>query len=111
MHGTSIQLVGCNFRPLRALRLNIPPRTLATYFPELCRAITARYSAYAHRRGELRIERLRGEIRQVASTLHGEGVDPTHRQVAALLKRPGRLRERVARMSLQEIRQELGWKD
>lgn len=94
-----------------ALRLNIHQRTLATVFPELCRAITACYSAYAHRRGEQRIERLREEIRQVASTLDLEGVAPTHRQVAALLKRPGRLRERVARTSLQAVRQELGWED
>jgi len=94
-----------------ALRLNMHHRTLATYFPELCRAITARYRAYTHKRGEQRIERLRGEIRQIASRLHVEGVDPTHRQVAALLKRPGTLRERVARTSLQEIRKELGWED
>lgn len=94
-----------------ALRLNIHRRTLATAFPQLCRAITVRYSACAHRSGEQRIEGLRGEIRQVASTLYVKGVDPTHRQVAALLKRPGRLWERVARTSLQEIRQELGWED
>ncbi len=94
-----------------ALRLNIHHRTLATVFPELCHAITARYRAYAHRHGEQRIEGLRGEIRQIASTLDAEGVDPIHHRVAALLKRPGRLRERVARMSLQEVRQELGWED
>jgi hypothetical protein len=75
-----------------ALRLNIHHRTLVTAFPELCRAITARYKAYAHRRGEQRTEELRGEIRQIASTLDAEGVDPTHRRVASLLKRPGRLR-------------------
>lgn len=94
-----------------ALHLNIHHRTLATYFPELCRAITARYRAYTHKRGEQRIGRLREEIRQIATRLHVEGVDPTHRQVAALLKRPGRLRERVARTSLQDIRKELSCED
>lgn len=88
-------------------RLGYPRRTLDTIFPQLCEAITKRYKAHRKKLREHRIHELSQKIQQVALALHRQGVNPTYRNVGAVLGTPGCFRERPARMALQRIRQKL----
>ena len=48
------------------------------------------------------------EVRRVAVSLHEAGREPTLREVASRLTKPGSMRERIAREVLAQIRLELG---
>ncbi len=80
---------------------------LYRHYPDLCRAITARWKEWNRGRGSDRRERLAREIREVALRLHAEGIVPTTLTVARSLALPGAIRDPVARSTLREIRKQL----
>ncbi|MBW4675001.1 MAG: hypothetical protein KME52_13520 [Desmonostoc geniculatum HA4340-LM1] len=49
--------------------------SLDKYFPDLCSAISARYTTYRQELQKKRVEKLRQEVRQVAFQLHSEATD------------------------------------
>ena len=79
-------------------------------FPDLCRAISARYLAHRQRTGEHRLERLRSEVREATFRLHAQGVYPSSVQVAALLTHPSDFRNPVANAAWHTALRDLGWK-
>jgi hypothetical protein len=78
-------------------------------FPELCRAIAARYLAGRRQRTARRQEDLRHEVRQVVATLHAQGLYPSANRVHALLRQPPVFRHPVVRAAWVEALRELGW--
>jgi hypothetical protein len=79
-------------------------------FPDLCRAISARYLAHRQRSGERRLERLRNEVREVTCRLHAQGVYPSSVRVAILLTHPSNFRNPVANAAWHTALRDLGWK-
>ena len=81
---------------------------LYRHYPDLCRAITARWKTWNQEQGANRRERLAGEVQEAAIRLYGDGINPSTLEVAKLLTQPGAIRDPAARASLREIRQKLG---
>ena len=89
-------------------RLGHAKPVLYRNFPDLCRAISARWLAWRRNGGAERRERLTREVREVATRLHGNGVDPSTLNVARALAQPGAIRDQTARLALRETRERLG---
>jgi len=71
-----------------ARRLGYSVQVLCRHFPEMCRAISVRYSAYrTHRRDET-VRRIGGEVRSAVLRLHTQGEYPSQRKVRSLLGKP-----------------------
>jgi len=79
------------------------------YFPEQCRAISARYMAYQKERGEQRLQQLCAEVRQSVLFVHQQGKYPSAYRVEVLLSVPGFMRHPSARAVWHATLQELGW--
>jgi hypothetical protein len=80
-----------------------------TYFPELCRAISARYLAYQKERGQQRLQQLCKEVCQKVLIVHQQGKYPSAYRVEALLGIPGLLLHPDARRVWHATLRELGW--
>ncbi len=78
-------------------------------FPELSKAISNRYEMYRKSLKEVRIEKLRQEVRDAALQLHNQGIEPTGAGVSKYLSKPRSILQQAAIEALQEIRHELGW--
>lgn len=89
-------------------RLVYDPSVLLKYFPDLCRAISARYLEYQHKKGTQRRQKVAEEVRQAVYTLHGQGNYPSQRQVRRLLRTPGAFRENEATSAWHDAMCELG---
>ena len=92
-----------------ALRLGYSHADLHNRFPDLCRAISARY--LAHRRGlaRQRTERLAAEVRQVTFQIQAQGVYPSSVRVASRLTSPSHFRHPVANAAWHAALRDLGW--
>ncbi len=77
---------------------------LRKHFPDLCRAISARYRAYQKELRRLRRQRLCNEVRQIANTLSAQGYFPSERQIGKRLPSRGMLKEAEVRTALYKIR-------
>ncbi|WP_334173564.1 TniQ family protein [Sinomonas sp.] len=93
-----------------ARRLAVSNQLLRYYFPDECRAISARHLAYRKERGRRTRERLREEVRQATYQLHHQGQYPSSNRVALLLNRPATFRIAAAQAAWHEALQELGWR-
>jgi hypothetical protein len=89
-------------------RLGHAKTTLYRHFPKLCRAISVAHMDWRVERGVRRQQGIIDEVRKVAVSLHEAGREPTLREVAAQMTKPGSLRDPVARATLAQIRLQLG---
>jgi transcriptional regulator with XRE-family HTH domain len=93
-----------------AKQLQYEPSHLYKHFPDLCRAISARYLDYQTQRGKERLQKDCDEVRQITLSLHEQGRYPSSRQVKYLLKKPGMLQDPEVYAVWKSTLQELGWK-
>jgi hypothetical protein len=92
-----------------AKRLGYNHSSLHSRFPELCRAISARYLAYGKARSRQKIRQICDEVRQAIYRIDAQGMYPSTARVAALLKTPGSIRHPDAIATRRETLRELGW--
>ena len=92
-----------------AMRLNCAARFLRLHFPLECEQMTQLYHEYRRHQKEKYVESVCEEVRNATVTLHTQGISPTRRRVAALLKDPDRIRMPEARRTWRDVRQELGF--
>ncbi|MBD3881718.1 TniQ family protein [Phormidium tenue FACHB-886] len=78
-------------------------------FPELSKAISARYEMYRKSLKEVRIGKLRQEVRDVALQLHNQRIEPTGARISKYLSKPRSILQQAAIEAVHEIRRELGW--
>jgi hypothetical protein len=79
------------------------------YFPELSRAIAARYRTYQETQGERTRARVRDEVRQAAIVVTQEGHYPSTSRIADLLTDPSAMRTCTARPAWHQALSDLGW--
>lgn len=75
-----------------ARRLGSESANLYQRFPDLCRAISARFQAYRKAQSLARRQHLCDEVREVTLDLQSQGVYPSHDRVEALLSLKAALR-------------------
>ena len=97
--------------PMRtvARRVGYAPSFLHSYFPDLCRAISARYLAEAKARGQQRLQALCEQVRQAATTIHAEGSYPSATRISLRLSEPGFMRHPSAMATWRQTLRALGW--
>ena len=83
--------------------------TLHHHFPDLCRAISARYMAYRKQQGEQKRQQLCEEVRQAVAQIHARGIYPSGARVASLLSVPGSILHPDAQAVWHQLLRELGW--
>lgn len=87
-----------------AQRLNIDQRKIYGYFPNLCKAISAKYRSYKKQQTAERIQKCCREIEQAVRSLHQGGEYPSEARVSQLISQPGYFRyEKVRRFLNQAI--------
>jgi len=109
-----LEVLNNNIEPPLSMRqvckqLGFENAIIYRYFPEQCRAISARYMAYQKERGEQRTQQLCAEVRQDILVIHEQGKYPSAYRVEALLSVPGFMRHPMARAVWHATLQELGW--
>jgi len=109
-----LEVLNNNIEPPLSMRqvckqLGFENAIIYRYFPEQCRAISARYMAYQKERGEQRTQQLCAEVRQDILVIHEQGKYPSANRVEALLSVPGFMRHPMARAVWHATLQELGW--
>ena len=85
-----------------SLRLEYDRRTIYQHFPELCHAISGKYLSY---RKVLHLENIElscKEVKQIAAKLCNEGIYPTENLVSKSMTKPGYLRYKKVRATLQQ---------
>lgn len=85
-----------------------PLRTVQRYFPELSRAVSARYKIYLREQAELRRRQLEEEVKQITHQLFAEGIDPKSGRVFLRLSSPGAAKDPHVRQAWRATRKELG---
>ena len=76
-------------------------------FPDLCRALTARYTAYQVARKAGRYEALEQDIRQAIAQLAGQNRYPSSKRILALLARPVHPKSAAFTCARQRLLQEI----
>ncbi len=89
-------------------RLEYLPGYLTKYFPDLCRAISARYLHYQAKKGAERLKTRCEQVQQAVNSLHAQGYYPSQRRVEAFLRKPGLCREKIISAAWKKALQELG---
>ena len=87
-----------------ARRLEIDRRTIFRLFPELCQAISAKsdkFQKVCHRQA---IEQSCREVKQAVLKLYSEGLYPSEERVAQLISKPGYLRYKQVRATIEEAK-------
>lgn len=97
--------------PMRtvAKRLDYSHSFLHKRFPDLCRAISARYMTHQKKRGRQREQKLCEEIAQAVERLHAQDLYPSAYRIEPLLSEPGFMRHPTALAIWHQKLQELGW--
>lgn len=90
-----------------ARQLGCSSQSLRQYFPELVRAVSARYLTYRHEQARQKRQKLCDDIRQATFKLHAQGLYPSSNRVEQLLSKPACLRRpevyRVWREALRDL--------
>ena len=89
--------------------LGYKPSQVCGYYPDLCRAVSARLIAHQKERGKQRLQRMAEEIRQAVFTIHNQGKYPSACRIQQILSEPGIIRHQHARKVWHETLRELGW--
>lgn len=92
-----------------ARRLGYAHSDLHTRFPDLCRAISARYLAYRRAGSVQRRAQLLTEVRDAVRQVDAQGLYPSANRVALLLSKPGFIRHPEAMATWHEALRDLGW--
>lgn len=92
-----------------ARKLGYDHSFLCKYFPDLCRAISARFEAYRANQCAEKKQSIICEVRRAALKVHSEGLYPSQVRVRNLLTRPGIIRIPEALEAWRAILKELGW--
>lgn len=87
-----------------AEQIGFDRRIIAKHYPELCRAISAKYYRYQNRVRAKKIEQCCQEVRQAVSTLIQKGEYPSEARVSQLISRPGYFRYKKVRMVLENAK-------
>jgi AraC-like DNA-binding protein len=82
--------------------------TVQRCFPDLSRAVTARYKVHVRERGELRRRQLDEEVSHLTRMLFAEGIDPKLHRVILRLSSPGAAKAPHVRQAWQAARKALG---
>ncbi|QMS92344.1 TniQ family protein [Nostoc edaphicum CCNP1411] len=85
-----------------AQRLGYDRRTIFQHFPELCRDISAKYLNYSKELRLTNIELSCREVQDIAVILCDKGVYPTENLVSKSMTKPGYLRYKEVRATLQQ---------
>jgi hypothetical protein len=80
------------------------------YFPEQCRAISARYRAYRRDGYLARRHQVDADIRAAIAQLDAQGQYPQLTAVAQLVRDPGTVRDPLARQVWRAELERLGWR-
>ncbi len=91
-----------------ARRLNYDQSFLCKHFPDLCRAISARFRAFRKNVREERKQRILDEVRQTTYRVYKQGLYPSQERVRLLLAKPGSIKEPGALAVWHEALAELG---
>ncbi len=90
-----------------AKTLAIHPGTLSKHFPELCKAISAKYRSYHAQIRRKKINECCQEVRQAFAILHQRGEYPSEARVSTLISQPGFFRYKKVRMALKDAKSRL----
>lgn len=85
-----------------AEQIGFDRRTISKHYPELCKAISAKYYRYQDRVRAKKIEQCCQEVRQAVFTLIQKGEYPSEARVSQLISRPGYFRYKKVRMVLED---------
>lgn len=91
-----------------AKRLNYDQSFLCKHFPDLCRAISARFRAFRKKVREERKQKILNEVRQTTYRVYKQGLYPSQERVRLLLAKPGSIKEPGALAVWHEALAELG---
>lgn len=94
-----------------ARQLRIHRETIFRLFPDLCRAISARYDQFQKIRHHRVVEQSRQEVKQAVLKLCSEGLNPSEGRVAQLMSKPGYLRYKQVRAAIEETKSEFNAPD
>lgn len=83
--------------------LDVHVNSLLRFFPELCRIVVSRYRKFARSKARERRKRLRDEVWHVATKFADAGNTVTEACVAKALRKPGAMRDPVARQAYREF--------
>lgn len=92
-----------------ARRVGVAHADLHRRFPDLCRAISARFLAHCRSVGEQRRQRLCREVREATFQVHAQGLYPSSVRVAGRLAHAGHFRHPMANAAWHTALRELGW--
>ena len=93
-----------------AQQLRYRPHQLTQLFPELCQAISSRYSRYQEQQRRSRYQSRCEEVRQAVFHLHAQGIHPSEVRVKQRLQKPSILRFPEVRAAWKMARHEVGVK-
>lgn len=88
--------------------LNYDQSFLCKHFPDLCRAISARFRAFRKKVREERKQRILDEVRQTTYGIYKQGLYPSQERVRLLLAKPGSIKEPGALAVWHKTLAELG---
>jgi len=91
-----------------ATRLGYNRRTIFSHFPDLCRAISAKYRSYRQACHTEKIQQSCREVKQIVLKLQNQGEYPSEARVYEIMTHPGYLRYKQVRAALNEARREIG---
>ncbi|BAY33523.1 TetR family transcriptional regulator [Nostoc carneum NIES-2107] len=92
-----------------ATGLGYDRRTIFRHFPDLCRAISAKYRSYGKACHTEKIQQSCREVKQIVLKLHHQGEYPSEARVSEIMTNPGYLRYKQVRAALNETRHEIGF--
>jgi len=91
-----------------AQRLGYDTRSISRRFPAFCSAISARYLNYRDEIRSAKVEQCCQEVRQVATWLYSQGIEPTRSCITQHLRKPAYFRDSTVAAALNTVCQELG---
>jgi transcriptional regulator with XRE-family HTH domain len=91
-----------------AKHLGYNRRTIFRYFPDLSRAISAKYRSYGKACHTEKMRQSCREVKQIVLKLHNQGEYPSETRVSETMTHPGYLRYKQVRAALNETRREIG---
>jgi TniQ len=90
-------------------QFDVSYRRLYYLFPDLCRAISARYAAHRQECKLRNINMACEELTEIVLLLHAEGIEPNQGRVARLMKKAAYIREDKVWATYLSLRHELGY--
>ena len=93
-----------------AKKLGFDRRTISDHYPELCKAISAKYFYYQRLISAKKIEDCCKEVREAVIFLVKRGEYPSEARVSDLISQPGYFRYKKVRMALRDAKSDLTFK-